>query len=229
MSELTNKGYKLAWWKILTILLLCYTSIAGLLFPVPRLHIMNETIRLNYFHVPMWFTMMTLFTYSLWASIKYLRSNDLSYDVKASQALNVGMFFGILGLLTGMLWGNATWGSFWPKDPKLNNTAIGLLLYTAYFILRSSIEDKSNKARISAVYNIFGYAAFIPLIYILPRMTDSLHPGNGNNPTFRLFDTEHNMKLVIYTAILGFIMLGCWCTSTLIRIKNVSIRLDEKV
>ena len=229
MSELTTPRYRLAWWKLVSIILLCYTCIAGLLFPVPRLHIMNETLRLNYFHVPMWFTMMSLFTYSLWMSIKVLRTNDLSYDVKASQSLNVGMFFGILGLLTGMLWGNATWGTFWPNDAKLNNTAIGLLLYSAYFILRGSIEDKSTKARISAVYNIFGYAALIPLIYILPRMVDSLHPGNGNNSTFRLFDTQHNMKLVIYTAIIGFIMVGFWFTNILIRIKNVSIRLNEKV
>lgn len=216
------------WWKILTIALLYYTVIAGLLFPVPRLPIMNETIRLNYFHVPMWFTMMSLFTFSVWSSVRYLKTQNTKHDDYAIESAKVGFFFGILGLLTGMLWGNYTWGTFWPNDAKLNNTAIGLLIYSAYFVLRGSLEDETQRGRLSAAYNIFAYAAFIPLIYILPRMTESLHPGSGNNPTFRLFDTAHNMKLVIYTAIIAFIMLGSWLTNISLRIRILNRLKDEK-
>jgi heme exporter protein C len=114
--------YKLSWWKITTVILLYYTVIGGLLIPVPRLHILNESIRMNYFHVPMWFTMMTLFTYSVWSSIQYLRKHNLELDDRASEAVKVAFFFGGLGLATGMIWANATWGTFWTKDPKLNNT-----------------------------------------------------------------------------------------------------------
>lgn len=218
---------QLSWWKILTITLLYYSVIGGFLFPVPRLPILNETIRLNYFHVPMWFGMMFLFTYSAYSSIKYLRSENIESDDQASESARVGVLFGILGLLTGMLWGNATWGTFWTNDAKLNNAAIGLLIYFAYFILRSSIVDNNQKARIGAVYNVFAFAVFIPLIYILPRMTDSLHPGSGDNPTFRLFDTSHNMKLVVYTSILSFIMLGWWFTTLLIRLKSITRSHEE--
>jgi heme exporter protein C len=210
---------KLAWWKILTIILLYYTVVGGLLLPVPKLHILNETIRMNYFHVPMWFSMIFLFTYSVWSSFKYLKTQDIKYDDNAIESVKVAFVFGGLGLVTGMLWGNATWGTFWTSDPKLNNTAIGLLIYSAYFILRSSLEDETQRGRLAAVYNIFSYTVFIPLIYILPRMTDSLHPGNGNNPTFRLFDTSHNMKLVVYTAIIAFIMLGWWLFTLLLRLR----------
>jgi heme exporter protein C len=211
--------YRLSWWKIMTIILLYYTVIGGLLIPVPRLHILNESIRLNYFHVPMWFTMMFLFTHSVWSSIKYLQTQKIDYDDKAAESVKVAFFFGGLGLATGMLWGNATWGTFWTSDPKLNNTAIGLLIYSAYFVLRGSLEDETQRGRLSAVYNIFAYVVFIPLIYILPRMTDSLHPGSGNNPTFRLFDTSHDMKLVIYTSIIGFIALGWWFYTLLLRLR----------
>ncbi len=219
--------FKLSWWKILTIILLYYSVIGGFLFPVPRLPILNETIRLNYFHVPMWFGMMFLFTYSAYSSIKFLRFQNIESDEHASESAKVGVVYGILGLLTGMLWGNATWGTFWTNDPKLNNAAIGLLIYFAYFILRDSLEDDMQKARIGAVYNIFAFVVLIPLIYILPRMTDSLHPGSGDNPTFRLFDTSHNMKLVIYTAILSFIMLGWWFTTLLLRLTRI-IRSNEE-
>lgn len=220
--------YRLAWWKILTIILLYYTVIGGFLFPVPRLHILNESIRMNYFHVPMWFTMMFLFTYSVWASIQYLRTQDMVYDDKAAESVKVAFFFGGLGLVTGMLWGNATWGTFWTSDPKLNNTAIGLLIYSAYFILRGSLEDEIQRGRLSAVYNIFSYTVFIPLIYILPRMTDSLHPGSGNNPTFRLFDTSHDMKLVVYTAIIAFILLGWWFLTIFLRVRALKKLHDER-
>ena len=219
--------FKLEWWKIVTIVLLYYTVIGGLLIPVPRLHILNESIRMNYFHVPMWFTMMFLFTYSVWSSIQYLRTKDILFDDKAIESLKVAFLFGGLGLLTGMLWGNATWGTFWTSDPKLNNTAIGLLIYSAYFVLRGSLDDETLRGRLSAVYNIFAFIVFIPLIYILPRMTDSLHPGSGNNPTFRLFDTSHDMKLVVYTAIIGFIALGWWFFTLFLRVRSLKKLQDD--
>ena len=222
------RSYRLSWWKILTIILLFYSVIGGFLFPVPRLPILNETIRMNYFHVPMWFGMLFLFTFSAWSSVMYLRASNIGQDEKASESAKVGVLFGVLGLLTGMLWGNATWGAFWTNDPKLNSAAIGLLIYLAYFVLRGSFQDDMKKARIGAAYNIFAFAVFVPLIYVLPRMTDSLHPGSGGNPTFRLFDTSHHMKLVIYTAITAFIMLGWWFTTLLLRLKSINRYYDDK-
>jgi heme exporter protein C len=222
------KKFQLAWWKILTIILLYYTVIGGFLIPVPRLPILNETIRLNYFHTPMWFSMLFHFSFSVWASIKFLRSSDFKYDDYAIESAKVGFFFGLLGLCTGMVWGNFTWGTFWTNDPKLNNTAIGLLIYAAYFILRGSVNDESQRGRLSGVYNIFAFATLIPLIFILPRMAEnSLHPGSGDNPTFRLFDMAHNMKLVIYTAIIGFSMLGFWLTTLLLRLRTLNHIEDE--
>ncbi|MEO8474486.1 MAG: cytochrome c biogenesis protein CcsA [Chryseolinea sp.] len=219
---------KLAWWKILTIILLYYSVIGGFLLNVPRLPILNESIRLFYFHFPLWCAMLLLFIISIISSIQYLRNQQIAKDDLAEITAKVGVFFGILGLLTGMIWGKATWGTFWTSDPKLNNTAIGLLIYFAYFVLRSSLNDEVQRGRLSAVYNIFSFAVLIPLIFILPRMTDSLHPGNGGNPGFKLFDTSHDMKLVIYTAILAFCLLGWWITTLLLKIRSYE-RLHEKI
>jgi heme exporter protein C len=167
--------------------------------------------------------MMFHFTFSVWASIKHLRTTDFKYDDYSVESSKVAFFFGLMGLLTGMAWGNFTWGTYWTNDPKLTNTAISLLIYAAYFILRNSISDESQRGRLSAVYNIFAFAALIPLIYILPRMAEnSLHPGSGDNPTFRLFDLAHNMKLVVYAAILSFSMLGLWLTTILLRLRKLN-------
>ena len=217
----------LDWWKVLAILLLYYTVVAGFLLPVPRLPILNESIRLFYFHFPLWCTMLMLFIVSLWSSINFLRSNRIEQDDRAVLSATVGVLFGVLGLATGMLWGKATWGTFWTSDPKLNNTAISLLIYAAYFVLRSSLQDETQRGRLSAVYNIFAFSVMIPLIFILPRMTDSLHPGNGGNPGFSIFDTSHNMKFVIYTAIIAFCLMGWWITTLLIKIRAHERHVEE--
>ena len=206
------------WWKILCFLLVGYTVVGGFVMPVPRLNILNETIRNLYFHVPMWFTMIVLFAGAFGYSIKYLRTGDLKDDVYAVQFTNTGIFFSILGMLTGMEWAQYTWGAAWSNDPKQLGTALSMLIYFAYTILRGGLKDDEKKAKISAVYNVFAFAMMIPLIFILPRMVDSLHPGNGGNPAFKQYDLDSGMRMVFYPAVVGWILLGLWIATLKIRL-----------
>lgn len=215
------------WWKGLTILILFYVIIGGFLLEVPRLNILNETIRALYFHVPMWFGMIIMLAISLYHSISYLNNSQLQSDVRAVEYANIGVVFGILGIVTGMFWAQYTWGEWWSGDPKQNASAIGLLIYLAYFVLRGSLEDNEQKARISAVYNIFAFCALIPLLFILPRLTDSLHPGNGGNPGFNAYDLDSNLRLVFYPAVIGWAMLGGWIATLRIRIRNIENTLNQ--
>ncbi len=216
------------WWKILSGLLVGYTIIGGLLMPVPRLDILNETIRNLYFHVPMWFTMIVLFGGAFFYSIKYLSSGNLKDDIFAVQLTNTGIFFSILGMLTGMEWAQYTWGEAWSNDPKQLGTALCMLIYFAYSILRNGIKDDEKKAKISAVYNIFAFAMMIPLIFILPRMVDSLHPGNGGNPGFKPYDLNSRMRLVFYPAVIGWVLTGCWIASLKTRVGLIRFYKEEK-
>jgi heme exporter protein C len=213
--------------KILAVILLLYTHTAGLLFDVPRLNILNETVRALYFHVPMWFGMVFLFTISVFYAIRYLRNPNPHTDRQSLEYANMGTMFGILGMLTGMLWANYTWGSPWHGDPKQIFAAISLLVYVAYFILRISVNDQDQRARLSAVYNIFAFAAMIPLLFILPRMQDSLHPGSGGNPGFNAYDLDNRMRLVFYPAIAGWFLAGAWIADLRIRIKKVEEKLND--
>jgi heme exporter protein C len=217
------------WWKFLASGLLLYTVIFGLIGDVPRQPILNETIRNVYFHVPMWFGMMALMISSLTYSIKYLRQGQTQDDVYAVEFANVAIVFGVLGFITGSLWGNYTWGDPLPKDPKIIAVEVCLLIYSAYFVLRGSFEDEQKKARLSAVYNIFAFASFMPLVWILPRLTDSLHPGNGGNPAFGKYDMDSNMRMVFYPAILAWILVGVWIASLRIRIKLLNNHLQENI
>jgi heme exporter protein C len=217
------------WWKFLAAGLLLYSVIFGLIGEVPRQPILNETIRNVYFHVPMWFGMMALMISSLTYSIKYLRQGQIQDDVYAVEYANVAIVFGVLGFITGSIWGNYTWGDPLPKDPKIIAVEVGLLIYSAYFVLRGSFEDEQKKARLSAVYNIFAFASFMPLVWILPRLTDSLHPGNGGNPAFGKYDMDSNMRMVFYPAILAWILIGVWIASLRIRIKLLNNYLQENI
>lgn len=212
------------WWKILCILLLLYTIVGGLLMPVPAKNILNESIRNLHFHVPMWFGMIVLFTVSCIHSIKYLLHPRLHYDIVANQGVNVGLLFGILGLITGALWARYTWGEFWSNDPKQLTTAVCLLIYLAYVVLRNSFTDIDRRARISSVYNVFAFAMLVPLLFVLPRMTDSLHPGNGGNPGFNAYDLDNDLRKVFYPAVIGWSLLAAWLLELQVRIKKIELK-----
>lgn len=210
-----------SWWKILGAVLVTYSTIYGLLSKVPALPILHETIRNLYFHVPMWFGMIILFTISVVHSVKYLRTNNPVDDRKAVQSINAGIVFGILGIVTGSVWARFTWGQAWSFDVKQNFAAIALLLYFAYLVLRNAIDEEQKRAKISSVYNIFAFPIMVVLLFVLPRLSDSLHPGNGGNPGFNSYDLDSHMRLVFYPACLGWILIGCWIYSILFRVSSL--------
>lgn len=203
-------------------LLILISLIFGLTGEVRALPILNETIRVLYYHVPMWFAMIALMLVSLIFSIKTLGSEDLAHDLNANEFAKTGFLLATLGLITGSVWARFTWGAFWVNDPKLNGTAVTMLIYLAYFVLRNSVEDPHKRARLAGVYNIFAFVMMIVFIGILPRLTDSLHPGNGGNPGFNKYDLDSNMRPIFYSAVLGWILLGVWITSLRLRFKKIS-------
>lgn len=209
------------WWKILGSVIVFYSIVAGLLFDVPALPILNESIRNSYYHIPMWFSMILLYLISVIYSIKYLSSGDTNHDLIAVESVNTGVVFCFLGLISGMLWANITWGAPWPNDPKLNGSAIATLMYLAYLVLRNSIDEEQKRAKISAVYNIFAFPVMIVLLFILPRLTDSLHPGNGGNPGFSGYDLDKNMRLVLYPAFAGWMIIGVWIMTLRYRVRKL--------
>jgi heme exporter protein C len=212
-----------SWWKILCVILLIYTVVAGFLLSVPAREILHESIRNLYFHVCMWFSMMILYTVSVIYSVKYLRFQRLKDDVYAVNFAKVGTLFGLLGYATGIVWASYTWTEYASstqifREPKLLGAAIALLVYFAYFVLRGSITDMDKRARISAVYAIFAYAMLFPTIWILPRLLESLHPGKEGNPALKFDDLDGRLRRVFYPAIIGWMLLGVWITSLKIRL-----------
>ncbi|MCS6929646.1 MAG: cytochrome c biogenesis protein [Saprospiraceae bacterium] len=193
-------------------------------FSFPYQNILYETIRNTYFHVPMWFVLLFLFAASVWYSLKYLRHPETEYDRRAAAYAEVGILFGLMGLASGMVWATYTWGKPWSNDIKQLMTAVALLIYFAYFVLRGSFSDPEKSARLAAVYNVFAFASLIPLLYILPRMFDSLHPGATGNPAFGSQDLDNTMRAVFYPAVVGWTLLGFWIADLRIRFQRLKDR-----
>lgn len=191
-------------------------------FRFPYRNILSETIRNTYFHIPMWFGMILIFLLSAIYAVRYLRNPEPDLDEKVTSLISVGVLFGVLGLLTGAIWARFTWGDFWSGDIKQNMSLICLLIYSAYFMLRSSMSDGERKGRVSAAYSIFAFVAMIPLLFIIPRMQDSLHPGSGGNPALGGEDLDNTMRMIFYPAIIGWTLLGLWLAQLHYRIKRLA-------
>jgi heme exporter protein C len=216
---------KFTWWKILCIVFLLFTFTAGFLVKVPQLGNLHQSIRNFFFHVPMWFGQIALLTLSLGYSISFLRTQNIKHDIYAAEFAKTGIIYGCLGLITGSIWATYTWGEPWSNDPKQIAAAIAVLIYLAYLVLRGSMTDIDKKARVSAVYNIFAYFIYIPLIIILPRLVQSLHPGGmegakgGGNPALGGESLDAKMRMIFWPAVFGWVLLGIW-------ISNLKIRLS---
>lgn len=219
------------WWKILGLALVLYSIVAGLLIEVPVLPVIHQTIRNLFYHVSMWFAMFVMLGTSLVYSIRYLSGFKIKNDLWASGAAYTGIFFGILGLLTGMVWAKFTWGDFWTNDPQLNGAAVSMMAYLAYAILRGSIDEAALRARISAIYNIFAFMLLIIFLGVLPRLAQSsLHPGKGGNSS-TMEGLDITMRMVFYPAALGWILIGIWLLQLHVRktaiIRGINLKNEE--
>lgn len=210
------------WWKILAFVLLIYVSIMGFLIRVPEPPgvPLQQSIRNIFFHAPMWICMNTLFLVSVVYAVKYLKKPTKLNDIYSLEFARTGIVFGVLGLITGSIWARYQWGAWWSGDAKQNGAAIALLMYFAYFVLRGSLNDEEKQSRIGAVYNIFAFFMLFPMIWILPRLTESLHPGgqgSEGNPGLNPKDSTSSMRMVMYPAFIGWTLLGVWIATIRIR------------
>jgi len=149
----------------------------------------------------------------------YLWKKEEIYDIKAVSAASLGFMFCILATVTGSLWAKFSWGSFWNWDPRETSIFILLLIYGAYFSLRSAIENEEQKAKLSSVYSIIAFVTVPFFIFIMPRIVASLHPDPIINNRGKI-DMDSTMMIIFMASLIGFTMLFFW-------IYNMKVRLEK--
>ncbi|WP_456477835.1 cytochrome c biogenesis protein [Geoglobus ahangari] len=160
--------------------------------------ILRDNYRIIFFHLPAAITSFFAFTVTLVSSILYLLKNDHRFDLIAKNSAKGGFFLITAALVSGSVWANVAWGTFWNWDPRETTVLILWFVYAAYFALRESIDSPSDRARTSAIYSIFAYIT-VPLSYLSSQIFFSLHPK------VEALDVKIGMPLGI--AITSFILL----------------------
>ncbi len=182
----------------------------------PLIQGLGELGRNMLFHVPMSFVAFIAFLLATIYSIMFLRKKKMEYDFRARAASAGGLLFTILATVTGSIWARFSWGTFWNWDPRETSIFILLLIYVAYFLLRSLLEeDDEKKARIAAVYNIIAFITVPFLMFVLPRITQSLHPGSSGTeaPVINLSGKTHTdpiLSYILWINVLLFTLLFWW-------------------
>jgi len=210
--------------KVFKLLLLPYMAAftaAAFLWPEPAQGFLGESSRIVFFHVPCAWTASLAFLVAAGYSIAYLASRNPWHDDVAAASVKLGLLFAILALVTGSLFAKIMWGAYWNWDPRESSFLLLLFLYAAYLFLRAAIEDPERRARLSAAYALFAAVLMPFLVFVAPRVTQSLHPQTVINPQGKiLMDTP--TKVVFFGGLVGFSALFLWMLSLESRVARLA-------
>jgi heme exporter protein C len=133
--------------------------------------------RIFYIHVPIALTAYACFGWGAWKALRLLWTGDARYDLESYTAVHLGTIFGTLTLVTGSIWAKTSWGVWWSwGERQLVLFLVLFLFYAAYFMLRFSLAEGPARARISAVYALFG-VVLIPISFLAIRLAQNfIHP-----------------------------------------------------
>mgnify|MGYP005851930623 CR=1 FL=1 len=189
---------------VTTALLLLATAMV--FFYAPTEAVMGDVQRVFYFHVAAGWVGMLSFLAAAGAGIAYLRSGERRWDIAGLSAVEIGMVFALINIITGAIWARPIWNTWWTWDPRLTTATIMELIYAAYLMLRSGIEDPDRRARFGAVYAIVGFIS-VPLTFFSARLFRTIHPvviGTNQPGAEGAFDMTPRMLHTFLFSLLTF-------------------------
>lgn len=172
----------------------------AIFYIVPPAEGLGDLVRIAFFHIPVAWVSVLAFMLSAGWSIQYLRTREIRYDWKSSSAASLGLAFCLLATISGAIFAKLTWGAYWNWDPRQTTIFILLLIYGAYLVMRASIQDEEERAKISAVYALLSSLTVPFLVFIIPRFYFSLHPEPVLNRAGKL-EMDTVMVYVLIAAV----------------------------
>jgi heme exporter protein C len=157
--------------------------------------------RIIYFHVPIAWLSMLAFGVTAVASVVYLITSKRLWDSLAVSSAELGIVFTLAAMASGSLWAKPAWNTWWTWDPRLTTYTIMFLLYVAYFMLRSAMDDPARRARFAAVYGIFAFLS-VPITFMSIRWWRTIHPVLIDPKSG--FGLSKNMMPVFFLSLIAF-------------------------
>ncbi len=183
---------------------------AGLVFfYAPVEEMMGQVQKVFYFHVGTAWVGMLGFLVAAVAGFFYLRNEKEIWDIVGLGAVEISLVFFLVAIIMGSIWARPVWNTWWTWDPRLTTAAIVELIYAAYMLLRSGVDDPGKRARFSAIYAIFGSVS-VPLTFISIRLLRTIHPvviGGAEAASQGGFNMDAPMKTAFFFSLAAFSVL----------------------
>ena len=178
-------------------------------FFAPVEAVMGLVQKVFYFHVASaWVGMLSFFVAAIAGGI-YLAKGNRKWDIVGLASVEIGLVFTFIAVVTGSIWARPIWNTWWTWDPRLTTTTIMLLIYAAYLMLRSGMEDPDRRARFGAVYAIVGFLS-VPLTFFSARLFRTIHPvviGTNQPGSQGGFDMTGDMRMVFFFGLFTFTLI----------------------
>src|SRR5215204_4657772 len=207
----------------LAALVLLVGGLALAFYWVPMAPIEGFRQRIFYIPVPSAPTAYACFGWAAWKALRLLSTRDLRYDLESYTAVHMGTIFGVLTLVTGSIWARTSWGVWWSwGERQLVLFLILFLFYSAYFMLRYSLDPGPRRQRSSAVYALFG-VVLIPISFLAIRLAEGLiHPVVFTREGPQMSDS---MFATFCVCLAGMLALA----AALYRVELTGKRIDERI
>ena len=181
------------------VLIVSFTPVEAVMGPVQKVF---------YFHVSAAWAGMVCFILGAVGGAAYLLTRRMCWDWLSASAIEVGLVFSIIAILSGMIWARPIWNTWWVWDPRLTTTAIMTLIYLAYFLLRAGLDTPEVQARLGGVFSILAVLT-VPLTFFSIRLFRTIHPvvfapsgGAGS-----AFSMSPRMLTALFASLVTFTIL----------------------
>jgi heme exporter protein C len=195
----------------------------------PLEKVMGAVQKVFYFHVAAGWVGMLGFLAAVVAAIAYLISRKSKWDLVGLGAIEIGLTFMLINIITGSIWARPIWNTWWTWDPRLTTATIMELVYAAYLMLRSGIEDPERRARFGAVYAIIGFIS-VPLTFFSIRIYRTIHPivlGSADPTAAGSFSMTPAMGLTFAISLVAFSFLFASLLWHRIRLGELAQRVEQ--
>ena len=200
----------------------------------PPAAILGDASRIIYFHVPVaWVSVVAFLIAGINSIILLVSEKNLAErEYMAYNSAAAGMVFTILTVITGSIWAKTSWGSYWNWDPRETSIFVLLLIYGAYFSLRSAVDVEEKRAALSSVYSIIAAVTVPFFVFVMPRIMSGLHPGakgdpDGAGPVVE-FKMSPNMRVVFFASLIAFTLLFVWMFKLRVRTAKLEYHHQPK-
>ena len=193
------------------------------LFIAPSDYLQGESYRIMYLHVPAAWLSLQVYMIMAFAGFISLVWKVKIMEIISIQCAPIGAYFTLIALVTGMVWGKPTWGTYWVWDARLTSELILLFLYIGIIALYSSFSDKRQAVKITSLLTIVGLVN-IPIIHFSVEWWNTLHQG----PSVTKFDQPSMHISMLLPLLYMFLVFNLYFVAVLIKRVQLGIYSREK-